>query len=163
VGGTSGVLTRTALADVVVLGHVVPKGTRLVLCGHGGGIMEPVFDIDEKLRSETYRKAEGGGKRTVGDWAPEGIKTFDPERWLVVDQKTGEKVFDAQAGPHIMFGAGPRGCFGKKLAYLELRIAFVLVLWSFRLLDVPERYGDWEAMDQLTHSPVRCYVRLEKV
>jgi cytochrome P450 len=153
VGGTAGVLTRTALTDVRILGHLVPKGTIIYMPLHGGGIMEPTFSVDETQRSETYRKAEG--KRT-GEWDPEGIKMFDPERWLV------DGAFNAQAGPHLTFGAGPRGCFGRKLAYLELRIAFVLVLWSFRLGDVPEKYADWEAMDQLTHSPVRCYVKLER-
>lgn len=159
-GGTAGVLTRTALADVVVLGKLVPKGTTVYMCLHGGGIMEPPFAIDDNLRSEAYRKSEG--KRT-GEWDPSCIRAFDPERWLVDDGSgTGRQVFDAQAGPHLTFGTGPRGCFGRRLAYLELRIALVLVVWRFGLVRVPDQYGGFEAMDQLTHSPVRCYVRLEE-
>jgi hypothetical protein len=38
----------------------------------------------------------------------------------------------------------------------------VLVLWHFELQEVPEEYGGFEGMDQLTHSPVQCYVRLGK-
>ncbi|KAF2828307.1 cytochrome P450 [Ophiobolus disseminans] len=152
-GGTAGVLTRTTTTDVIILGHAIPKGTRIVMMSHGGGVMEPPFKIDDKLRNETYLKSDS---RRTGDWDTENIQEFNPERWIV----NGE--FDASAGPHIMFGAGPRGCFGRKLAYLELRLAIVLIIWTFELQDVPEKYAGWEAIDQLTHGPIDCYVRLAK-
>jgi len=129
------------------------------MCGHGGGVMQRPFEIDNKLRNETYLKSDGG---KTGDWDPESIREFNPERWLVHDKANDSKVFDSSAGPHIMFGAGPRGCFGRKLAYLELRLAIVLIVWSFELQPVPEKYASWEAMDQLTHSPIDCYVKLAK-
>jgi cytochrome P450 len=153
------IYTRTAKMDAVVLGQVIPKGTRMMLCGHGGGIHEVPFEIDGKLRSEQYRNADGG---KVGSWEPTSIKKFNPDRWLVDDKTSNTKVFDSQAGPHMMFGAGPRGCFGRKLAYLELRLALVLILWHFELQPVPEAYASWEAMEQLTHSPIQCYVKLAK-
>jgi hypothetical protein len=130
------------------------------MCGHGHGIFEPPFDIADTLRSESYRKADGG---KTGDWDPQTMKNFDPERWLVQDAASDKKVFDASAGPQMTFGAGPRGCFGRKLAYLELRLAIVLVMWDFELQDVPEAYASWEAIDQLTHSPIDCYVKLGRV
>jgi cytochrome P450 len=157
---TGSVTSRTAIQDAVVLGAVIPKGTILIMSGAGGGILEPPFSIDDSLRSEYYHKA-GGGK--VGTWDVSTMQDFDPERWLVRDEKSGEMVFDGSAGPHVSFGAGLRGCYGKKMAYLELRMAVVLVLWYFELQGVPDGYGGFEGMDQLTHSPVQCYVRLRKV
>jgi cytochrome P450 len=154
---TGSVTSRTATQDAVVLGTVIPKGTMLIMSGAGGGILESPFSVDDSLRSEYYHKA-GGGK--VGAWDISTMQDFDPERWLVRDSKSGEKVFDGSAGPHVSFGGGLRGCYGKKMAYLELRMAVVLVLWYFELQGVPERYGGFEGMDQLTHSPVQCYVRL---
>jgi cytochrome P450 len=81
---------------------------------------------------------------------------------MVRDSATGAEVFDASAGPHMAFGAGLRGCFGKKLAYLELRLAIVLILWHFELGEVKGEYASFEAIDQLTHAPVVCYVNLVK-
>jgi cytochrome P450 len=155
---TANMTTRTATQDAVVLGHLIPKGTRIAMCGHGGGVMEPTFDIPDAMRSSQYRKADGG---RTGSWEPTTMKTFDPERWLVPDA-TGRRVFDALAGPMIVFGAGPRGCFGRKLAYLELRLAIVLVVWTFVLNEVPEAYAGWEAIDGLTHAPILSYVQLSK-
>jgi cytochrome P450 len=145
--------------DAVVLGRVIPKGTRVAFCGNGGGIREPAFDIPDELRSEQFRKADGG---KVGSWELASMKTFNPDRWLVQNPASDTKSFDASAGPHMVFGGGPRGCFGRRLAYLELRLAIVLVVWNFELKEVPEAYASWEGMDQLTHSPIMCYVKLGK-
>ncbi|KAH3973034.1 hypothetical protein HBH64_051440 [Parastagonospora nodorum] len=156
---TAALFSRRSLVDTVVLGNFIPKGTSVYCLAGGGGVLQPAHSISSTLRSPQYLAA-GGGK--TKPWDAHTIKDFDPERWLVADKDTGETVFDAQAGPHLAFGGGLRGCFGRKLAYLELRLAIVLVLWEFRLGEVEGEYGGWEAIDQLTHNPAQCYVRLEK-
>lgn len=87
------------------------------------------------------------------------MSAFNPDRWL--RKETGDaQIFDATLGPHLGFGAGPRGCFGRKLAYLELRLTIVLLLWHFDLQKVPGHLDSYEAIEQLTHGPVQCYVSL---
>ncbi|KAH8704501.1 cytochrome P450 [Phaeosphaeriaceae sp. PMI808] len=162
---TAGFITRTATVDAVVLGRVVPKGTKIAFCTDAGGTLEPAYDIPDSLRNSTYLAASS--EKKVPEWESSRIGVFDPERWLVRREGGGggggEKVFDAGAGPHIVFGAGPRGCFGRKLAYLELRLAIVLVVWHFEMRGVEGEYASWDAVDQLTHNPIRTYVRLAKV
>jgi len=157
--GTAAIVSRTSLVDTLVLGNVIPKGTSLYFVSTGGGVLEPAHRIPTTLRSAQYRAACGG---KTGTWDARTIRDFDPGRWLVADAESGAEVFDAQAGPHLAFGGGLRGCFGRKMAYLEVKMAVVLVLWEFRLREVEGGYGGWEASDQLTHNPVQCYVRLEK-
>jgi hypothetical protein len=96
--GTSSLLTRTALTDVVILGHIVPKGTRIGMTTQGSGFKNKPFQIDDSKRNETYRKSEGG---RIPDWDVETMDQFDPDRWLVTDKSSGEKVFDAAAGPQM--------------------------------------------------------------
>ncbi|KAF2026189.1 cytochrome P450 [Setomelanomma holmii] len=157
VGQTAPMASRTTTQDVKVLGHVVPKGTMVFMIGGGAGILDPVRPIPDSLRSQQYLNASGGKTR---DWSASSVSEFEPERWLVKDAQTGQDVFDAQAGPHIQFGGGPRGCFGKRLAYLELRLAVVLSVWSWVFDGISEEFGSFEAMEQLTHSPVHCHVKI---
>jgi len=60
------------------------------------------------------------------------------------------------------FGAGLRGCFGRKLAYLKLRIMFTLVVWNFELMPLPEELGTFAAKDMLAHRPQKVYLRLRE-
>ncbi|KAJ8114665.1 hypothetical protein OPT61_g3509 [Boeremia exigua] len=151
--------SRTTTTDAVVLGHVIPKGTLVVMLGGSGGVLKPSHKIPDALRSPAYRNARGG---KVGEWeesSPEKMAAFNPERWLRTDTD-GNVVFDSTLGPHLGFGGGPRACFGRKLAYLELRLAIVLVLWHFELQKVPDHLDSPEPMEQLTHLPVQCYLKL---
>jgi cytochrome P450 len=59
---------------------------------------------------------------------------FRPERWL--DETRGTIEHDPKA--HIPFGAGPRACPGRSLAFLEARVALATL---FRSFDV-ERIGE---------------------
>ncbi|KAI8935716.1 hypothetical protein NX059_007237 [Plenodomus lindquistii] len=157
---TAAMPTRTAKCDAVVLGHVIPKGTRVTICNNDGGVLTPPWPIPESLRSSSYHSA-GGGK--TGVWDPKTIANFNPDRWLVRDSATGEETFDPTAGPQLQFGAGQRGCYGRKMAYLELRIAIVLVIWAFKLEGVPERYAGVGVVEMLTRSPEVAFVRLGEV
>ena len=87
---------------------------------------------------------------------------FKPERWLAHDEKGGE-IYDALAGPQLAFGLGPRGCFGKRLAYTQLRVMIVLIVWEFELKECPPELSGNKAVDTLTHHPQQCFVRLEVV
>lgn len=64
---------------------------------------------------------------------------FDPERWLKDDQ--------APASRSLVFGAGPRFCPGRNLAFLEAKSALLMITRNFQIeLDetarpVRERFG----------------------
>jgi cytochrome P450 len=153
---TEAVVARTAVVDVEVLGHRIPKGMDVFFMGNGPSVFSPAFQIDDSLRSPSALAA----KNRVGTWNPDDMADFKPERWLV--EEDGKKVFDAAAGPLLTFGLGPRGCYGRRLAYLELKLVLLLITWNFELQKCPVELSGYAAIDKLTHSPQQCYVRLTK-
>lgn len=142
--------------DTLILGHSVPQDTAVFLNLTGPSLSTPSVAVDELARSETSRK-HNFGKENWDDFDP---SSFRPERWLKTDEKTGQMVFDAAAGPTLSFSAGNRGCWGKRLGYLELRIVLTILIWSFNFEQVPKEIENWDTYDSLVTAPKECYLRL---
>lgn len=156
-------VTREATCDTELLGHHVPKGTVVVLVSNGPSCYSPSFEIDESQRSPTSRAAA-----CPRQWdESRDMKAFEPERWLRKEENRQDGPvdgeFDAAAGPQLVFGLGTRGCFGKRLAYLEARIITTMIVWNFELLSVPTSLGGYAAVDGVTHRARKCFVRLRKL
>lgn len=166
-GSTLPVLDRQTDRNTEILGHAVPKGTIVMMLNRGPSFTEPALDVNEALRSPTCKAS--GQARLAKQWDHEGMATFRPERWLTTDDVTDDseggakEVYDSLAGPSLPFGVGTRGCFGRKLAYLKLRIIITLLVWEFRLKKCPVALSGYGAVETLTHKPRDCYVRLEKM
>lgn len=147
---------RVAKEDTDVLGYHIPAGTDVYMIANGPSFMSPGFEIDESRRSPS---SQANKDNSGGQWDTVDMGAFDPDRWLSRDEK-GAEVYNPRAGPQLAFGLGPRSCFGKKLAYVEMRIIFVLILWHFELKKPPPELSGHEAVDTLTHKPLQCFVRL---
>lgn len=159
--GTGPGIMRTAVHDTTLLGHHIPKGVDVFMMTNGPGYKAPNTvneGIIEHMRSDSSRTNK---ERAVPLWEDSDITVFKPERWIKTDEK-GVETFDVHAGPTLQFGGGLRGCFGKKMAYLEMRIFVALLVWSFDLGVVPEKLRGFEAFDSLTHKPKQCYVVLKE-
>ncbi|OHW89896.1 cytochrome p450 monooxygenase [Colletotrichum incanum] len=152
------IMTREARVDTQILGAMIPKGTVVMFLAHGPGVLRPAVPVDETKRTENGRSA----KKRIGTWDSEEVEEFQPERWLKKDAE-GAKVFDSNAGPFMTFGHGPRACFGRRLAYLEMRIVLFLVVWNFEIQELSSELSSWASLDGLTTIPKSCYVKLRKV
>ena len=148
--------TRNTTVDTEILGHRIPAGTDVVMLAGGPSFLSPGFEIEESRRSPS---SQANKDKSGGVWDTADMGTFNPERWLARDEK-GADVYDARAGPILAFGQGPRGCFGKKLAYTQLRIILVLVVWEFELKECPPELSGYGAVDSMTHRPQQSFVRL---
>lgn len=173
--GPVGATAREATVDTTILGRRVPKGTTVFLSIQGPGLTGPsVRDSQHAARTAKggveEREEEGGDKTQSSssshtkrlDWDAMEPEAFLPERWLVEDEE-GKMAYDAQAGPMLGFSLGIRGCFGRRLAYLTLRMLFTMLIWNFELEAVPDELDSWKAVQILTRKPVQCYVRLSEV
>lgn len=153
---TAGGAIRQATMDTEILGHHIPAGANLFFAMNGDPYLyADDMDIDEEKRSTTSRAAAD----KYHAWDQTGKRIFRPERWLK-KEGDGSTTFDPNAGPYMPFSAGPRGCFGKKLAWLELRMIIAMLVLSFELKPLPEELNDNAAEELVTRRPKQCYVRL---
>lgn len=157
-------LFRDAMVDTQVMGVHIPKGTVLAVVANAPGITRPSLDLKGKEFPRTDGAKAAMGK--LGSFDDKSIDKFYPERWLKT--RTGpdgkEMVeFDSHAGPAMAFGVGPRACFGRKLAYLSMRIFLVSVIWNFEALPVPPGLTTNEEKITLIRMPKNVYLRLRKV
>ena len=114
------------------MGHMVPKGTLLVMSTNSGyeDASTPMHAVgpisgeaprvyppspstqidDHKQYEQDAQDKEAGESKKTGVWEAGTGRMFDPDRWI----KDGK--FDPNAGPSLPFSLGQRGCFGKSLA-----------------------------------------------
>jgi cytochrome P450 len=154
--GTVPIVDRQALIDTQLLGYNVPKGTVVSSLVTGPSLTSAAFPIDAQ------RRGVGGDSKSAAatrSWDPLDSFKFKPERWLA----SGSGDFDGAAGPQLAFGLGTRQCYGKRLAYLELKIVFTLVVWNFKLLQTPKELSGHHPVLVMTSRPKDCYVRLESL
>jgi cytochrome P450 len=157
VGLPTPMIAREAMMNTDILGHKVPKGTTILISSSGPGYLSLPLKISESVRSETSQTKHWGEK-----WDGDDMHLFKPERWLKTGDD-GEVVYDSQAGPFLAFGLGPRGCFGKRLAYLEMRIVMTLLFWNFHFRKLSDDLSKYDGVEAVTVMPKTCYVGIEKV
>ncbi|KAG8984137.1 hypothetical protein FRB90_005547, partial [Tulasnella sp. 427] len=150
---------RQTTEPMKVLGHDIPVGSNLIFLGPTAAAMttksnEPSLRNYDDLRSETSLKYGLQGKRLWDDDTTE----FKPERWLVVDEKTGKQTFDPKAGGSMPFGMGQRSCPGKPLAMLELKMFIATLNLAFFLGPVPKELSKYDPVIQLTRFPAQAYI-----
>ncbi|KAL4946454.1 hypothetical protein BDV06DRAFT_234057 [Aspergillus oleicola] len=160
--GTGPVVDREALVDTEIFGHRIPKGTVVTCLVTGPSMLSPGFDVDPARRSASSREAEQNSHTQSRTWDRSDISVFNHDRWIVSDAEKGDQ-FNPAAGPQLAFGLGARGCYGRRLVYLEMRVLLTLVLWSFELLPCPRDLSGYHASLITTNEPKQCYVRLREV
>jgi cytochrome P450 len=144
--------------DTTVLNRRVPADTRVFLNLSGPSLNQPSVAV-----AEADRRAEQQKQRTSATarqtWDDQEPHEFRPARWLNKD----ESEFNSAAGPILAFSAGNRGCWGKRLGYLELRMVLALLVWSFEFIDVPGEPANRETYDSLVTAPKHCVIRLREI
>ncbi|KAL5343283.1 cytochrome P450 [Aspergillus crustosus] len=153
---------REALVDTEVLGYPIPKGTIVMCLMTGPSMTKPAFNIPPNQRRPGHQVFPREQDH-IRAWGPEDIAEFKPARWLGTDAEGRPGQFLPNAGPLLTFGLGARGCSGKKLAYLEVRIFLTLILWHFELLPCPSALSGYQIEVEGASKPKQCYVRLRDI
>ncbi|KAF2806011.1 cytochrome P450 [Mytilinidion resinicola] len=159
-------LSRQAITDTQLFGYRIPKGTTVFIMANGPGFHSPSLAAAAALRDASSAEPDSGWDET------RDMFTFEPERWLrkkedastttTTTEEDAGVEFNANAAPQAAFGMGLRGCWGRKLAYVELRMIVSLVVWHFDLLAVPPALAYPSATLSIIHRADECYVRLRR-
>ncbi|KAI0406834.1 cytochrome P450 [Xylaria palmicola] len=153
-------VTRETIRDTTILGCHIPKGSQVFLVSNGPGFVSPPLAISASDRSAAARLGK------VNDYWDEArdLGTFDPERWLLRNgDGDADVVFNGAAGPQLVFGHGIRGCWGKKLAQMELRTVVALLVWQYTMLEIPAALTNNGATEGVARRPRNVFVRLRKL
>lgn len=124
-------------------------------CQYLTAFLEEALRMTPPLSAEPSRAVLKGGTTVDGHYIPEGLHvstglyclsfnkdiypepfTFRPERWIVAEDKNDGSSAESVAAARnafCTFSAGSRGCVGKNLAWLEMRIVIAKTLWMFEL------------------------------
>ena len=151
---------RKVTCDTQILGYSIPKGTDIIIPLTGPSLTEPALPLPESIRPGTYGETE----RRIKPWNDDDITEYNPDRWIKLEYTAlGEHTtrFDPQTGPNLAFSTGPRQCFGKKQALLQLKITASLLLWEFAFEVMEELQSGWEIEERLVNLPKSCYVKLK--
>lgn len=157
-------VTREALCDTTILGCPIQTGTQVFFMSNGPGFLLPSIPVEDTKRSETSRAA-----KLNATWdETQDLALFDPERWLVrKNHGTGlcaEDVdFNGAAGPQLVFGLGPRACWGRRLAHMEMKTIIAMLIWNFQLLETPPAISTHSGLEGIARVPKQCYLRLSKI
>lgn len=142
---------REAIQDCTILGHRIPSGTPIVLMTQDVTHQEATHS-NQELKSAPSSSASPAGLESLGIAGPP-LNEFHPGRWVGADGG-----FDPNAAASLPFSGGSRGCFGQKIAMLEMRIFLAVLAWNFRFAKLDAGLSRYGSLDGLTRKPSCCFV-----
>ncbi|KAF2855138.1 cytochrome P450 [Plenodomus tracheiphilus IPT5] len=156
ISNTGPVSFRQTLVQCDILGHTVPAETPVLLITAGPSYLSPKMPlIPENLRSRSSQATllRSDPKARFSERESD-LTLFEPARWLNEDG-----TFDRDAVQMLPFSSGLRGCFGKRLALLELKIILTILIMRFEFPKLDKRLSGYAAIDGLTRRPASCYIK----
>ncbi|TKA69439.1 hypothetical protein B0A49_03779 [Cryomyces minteri] len=134
--------------------------------------LEEGLRIHPPVPTGLLRTVPAGGDTIDGSWVPAGTSvavsswaaahnpvnfrdcdSFVPERWLDEAYATDTKKAMQP------FSLGPRGCIGRHLSYLEMRLILGRLLWNFDLVSTDNAW-QWDPADEMKN--MRAFMTWEK-
>lgn len=142
---------REAAQDCTILGQTIPSGTPIVLMTQDVTHQDEMYPRQESKPAPSRSGSRSGCESRIIAGPP--LNEFRPGRWLRAD---GD--FDPNAASSLAFSGGPRGCFGQKIAMLEMRVFLAVLVWEFRFAKLSAGLSSYGSLDGLTRKPSCCFV-----
>ncbi|KAI0413076.1 cytochrome P450 [Xylaria grammica] len=151
---------RQAVVDTEILGYKIPKGAEVLMNFH---VDRTPFPVDPSKRTPGSQGAIDKYGDVFQRDAGRDLAVFEPRRWIVRNKDTGQEAFNPHALPALTFGGGYRGCVGRKLASMEIRIVVTLLILNFEFLELPSEYKTTGATEKIFRHPNTSYVKVRAI
>jgi cytochrome P450 len=129
-----------------------------------GACIEEGLRIHPPVPAGLLRTVPQGGAYIDGHWVAEGTSvavtgwaaahnaanfkdpdSFIPERWLGDPEYASDNKKGMQP-----FSLGPRGCIGRHLSYMEMRVILARLLWNFDIVSTDGAW-QWDPAGEMKH------------
>ncbi|EFQ88238.1 hypothetical protein P3342_003493 [Pyrenophora teres f. teres] len=147
----------------------IKGGNRLTSCRYLTAFIQEGMRMAPPFSATPSRQALDGGITVNNNYLPKGtlVSTaiwaaqynpssysapyaFRPERWIVGEAGSTQESVALAESAFCAFSSGPRGCVGKNIAWLEMRIVIAKFIWTFEVIKDPEsnlgggsKGGEW--------------------
>ncbi|KAF1933771.1 cytochrome P450 67 [Didymella exigua CBS 183.55] len=130
----------------------IKAGPKLQSCNYMTAFLMEAMRMSPPVPAEPSREVLPGGTTVNGHYFPQGslISTafwamhynqdyypeplkFRPERWIVGEAGSTADSVALGESAFCAFSTGSRGCVGKNMAWLEMRIVLAKTLWKFEI------------------------------
>jgi cytochrome P450 len=145
----------------------IKSGTKLSNCKYLTAFLQEAMRMTPPVAAEPAREVLPGGTTVDGHYFPAGLQLstglyclsynenaypepfkFRPERWIVGEGDEGSSPESVALAENAFcaFSYGSRGCIGKNLAWLEMRLVMAKTLWQFEIkADASNKLGGGDA------------------
>lgn len=130
----------------------IAGGPTLYGCKYLKAFIQETLRMAPPVGAELDREVLKGGMVIDGEFVPEGVNVsvghyclnynceifpdpleFRPERWIVGEKASSPESVALAESAFCAFSAGPRGCPGKNLAWLEMMVVIAKVIYRFEV------------------------------
>lgn len=134
----------------------IKAGPKLQGCQYLTALLQEAMRMAPPVAAEPPRMVREGGTTVDGHYFPEGTllstafwaqhyngdyypepMRFRPERWILREEGNTEESVALAEKAFCAFSTGSRGCVGKNLAWLEMRIVLAKTLWRYGIVKDP--------------------------
>jgi cytochrome P450 len=134
----------------------IKAGTKLLSCRYLTAFLQEGMRMAPPFGANAIREVLQGGITVQGRYLPKGTRVstatwamqynstyfpeptqFCPERWIVGEQGSTEESVALAESAFCAFSTGPRGCVGRNMAWLEMRIVLAKLVWRFEVRQHP--------------------------
>ncbi|KAL6705468.1 hypothetical protein ACN47E_006733 [Coniothyrium glycines] len=134
----------------------IKNGNPLLSCKYLTAFIKEAMRMAPPVPAEPSREVLQGGSVVDGHFFPQGtlISTafwamhynptyytkpfcFQPDRWIINSADATAESVDLAESAFCAFSTGSRGCVGKNMAWLEMRIVMAKTIWKFQIEQDP--------------------------
>jgi len=166
----------------------IKSGAPLQSCTYLTAVLNEGLRMSTPIAADLHRQVLAGGTSIDGHYLPEGSMVastswslhynadyypeptrFLPKRWIVGEAGSTKESVELADSAAYAFSMGPRGCPGKNVAWLEMRLVMAKAIWKYEIrqdrddkLGGGSSDGEWGRRNEYQYQTYDSFVSSRK-